>query len=351
MEIDVSSLSQEQFKKEAIVFCEDFAEVDKKTIAKVVDDFEKEHKKVIGDVSNSIFEEMGGQEGKRRGRRDVPPKDYFPQDENMLKMIQNDSNLQKKCEMCNILLSNRREVKNHVQMKHEQELKKAFSKEAMSLVPFHGNYMSWLQREHIVNILASRRKEINKVDKKRSNHDEDGTYFKMIKNQNSTDDIIETQRTIIVPQKDGTEKKAVIKYQLANVTTRPRSPLDDESNESGKRKNHEAERKQAKKITSILDHISGNDENTQAALISKVIHQKGQNFADKVTLKSKELQDCKKLSPVETAAFLSSANLSTNVLTKGITMFNKKWGYNPFASQKKVMAVREEILPINRFLK
>ena len=115
----------------------------------MVDDFEKEHKKVIGDVSNSIFEEMGGQEGKRRGRRDVPPKDYFPQDENMLKMIQNDSNLQKKCEMCNILLSNRREVKNHVQMKHEQELKKAFSKEAMSLVPFHGNYMSWLQREHI----------------------------------------------------------------------------------------------------------------------------------------------------------------------------------------------------------
>ena len=112
-----------------------------------------------------------------------------------------------------------------------------------------------------------------------------------------------------------------------------------------------AERKQAKKITSILDHISGNDENTQAALISKVIHQKGQNFADKVTLKSKELQDCKKLSPVETAAFLSRANLSTNVLTKGITMFNKKWGYNPFASQKKVMAVREQILPINRFLK
>ena len=63
MEIDVSSLSQEQFKKEAIVFCEDFAEVDKKTIAKVVDDFEKEHKKVIGDVSNSIFEEMGWQPG------------------------------------------------------------------------------------------------------------------------------------------------------------------------------------------------------------------------------------------------------------------------------------------------
>ena len=166
-------------------------------------------------------------------------------------------------------------MKNHVQMKHEQEFKKAFSKEAMSLVPFHRNYMSWLQRDHIVKILASRRKELNKVDKKRSDENEDGTYFKMIKNQNSTDDIIETQRTIIVPQKDGTEKKTVIRYQLANVTTRPRSPLDEESNESGKRKNNEAERKQAKKITNILDHISGNDENTQAALISKVIPFKG----------------------------------------------------------------------------
>ena len=113
----------------------------------------------------------------------------------------------------------------------------------------------------------------------------------MIKNQNTADGIIETQRTIIVSQKDGTEKKKVLKYQLANVTTRPRSPMDDESKESCKRKNNEAERKQAKKMKNILDHISGNDEDMQAALVSKVIDQKGQNFADKVTLKSKELQN------------------------------------------------------------
>ena len=56
-EIDASSLSQEQLKKEAIVFSEEFAEVDKKTITKVIDDFEKEHKKVLADVSHSVFEE------------------------------------------------------------------------------------------------------------------------------------------------------------------------------------------------------------------------------------------------------------------------------------------------------
>ena len=350
-EIEPASLSQEKLKNEAIKFSKEFVEVDKKTIAKVVDDFEIEHKQVVADVLHSVFEEMGGEEGKRRGRRDVPPKNYFPQDENMLKIFQNETNLEKKCVKCNTLLSSRIEVKNHIQMNHEEELKKAFSKEAMSLVPFHNSYLSWLQKDHIVNALASRCcKDRNKVDLKRSNENVDDTYFKMIKNQNTADDLIETQRTIIVSQKDGTEKKKVLKYQLANVTTRPRSPIDEESKESCKRKNNEAERKQAKKVTNILDHISGNDEDVQAALISKVIDQKGQNFADKVTLKSKELQDCKKLSPEETAAFLSSANLSTNVLTRGITLFNKKWGHNPFASQKKVMAVREQILPISRFL-
>ena len=51
--------------------------------------------------------------------------------------------------------------------------------------------------------------------------------------------------------------------------------MDDESKKSCKTKNSEAERKQAKKITNILDHISGNDEDMQAALVSKVIDQKG----------------------------------------------------------------------------
>ena len=38
------------------------------------------------------------------------------------------------------------------------------------------------------------------------------------------------------------------------------------------------------------------------------------------------------------------------MLTKGITLFNKKWGRNPFASHKKVRAARDNILPINRFI-
>ena len=43
MEIKATSLSQEELKSKAVMFCEDFGEVDKKTISKIVEDFEKEH--------------------------------------------------------------------------------------------------------------------------------------------------------------------------------------------------------------------------------------------------------------------------------------------------------------------
>ena len=55
MEIKATSLSQEKLKSKAVMFCEDFGEVDKKTISKIVEDFEKEHKRVVANVSNSFF--------------------------------------------------------------------------------------------------------------------------------------------------------------------------------------------------------------------------------------------------------------------------------------------------------
>ena len=76
----------------------------------------------------------------------------------------------------------------------------------------------------------------------------------------SGSDIIETQRTILVPQKNGTGKKTVVKYQMANITTRTKDSENDDKSELGKRKHYEAERLQAKKINNILDHISGKDE-------------------------------------------------------------------------------------------
>ena len=347
-EANASGLSQEQLKLEAMKFSGIFDNVDKKTISKLCDNFEKEHKQILAEASHIIFEEMGGQEGKMRGRKDLPPKNYFPQDQTQLKMIKVAENMQKKCEMCDILMSTNMEMMIHVQNKHADALKKAFSKEVLSLVPSHSKYLDWLKKDHIVNIITSNRKDMSTVQSKYISENHNDRCFKMTKDTVAGSDIIETQRTIIVPQRNGTEKKTVVKYQMANITTRTRESEDDDKSEHGKRKHTEAERKQAKKITHILDHISGKDEDTQASLISKVIDQKGSNFADKVNRNSKELKDNQKYSPQETAALISSSNLPDNVLTKFRTAENKKFGHSRYASHKKVVAAREQILPIDR---
>ena len=128
-EINASGLSQEQLKMEAMKFSEIFSNVDKKTISKVCDIFEKEEKLVVKAASHALFEEMGGQEGKMQGRKDIPPTDYFPQDQSQLKMIKIGQNMERKCEMCDITMSTNMEVMTHVQKKHADALKKAFSKE------------------------------------------------------------------------------------------------------------------------------------------------------------------------------------------------------------------------------
>ena len=174
------------------------------------------------------------------------------------------------------------------------------------------------------------------------NHDEN--CFKMIKSGASGEEIIETQRTI-VSQQNGIEKKIVKNYQFANITTRTK----ETENKSGKRKHSEGERKQAKKITNILDHLSGNDEDREARILSNVIHQKSQKFAGTLASYSKELQDKQKFSQEETASLISGAKISDNALKKLRTTDNKVFGHNRFASHKKVVAAREKILPINRF--
>ena len=266
-EARVSSLSQEQLKIEAEKFSRKFEDLDKKTIAKVVENFEKEHKKMHADVSHSIFEELGGREGKMRGRKDMPPKDYFPQDQTQLKMIKCEYS-QTKCEICDVFMSSMVEVTSHIQMKHADSLKRAFSKEVMAKVSNHTKYLDWLKRNHIVNQITS--KHFDKEQKQKQvlvNHDEN--CFKMIKGGASGEEIIETQRTI-VSQQNGIEKKIVKNYQFANITTRTK----ETENKSGKRKHSECERKQAKKITNILDHMSGNDEDREARILSNVIHQR-----------------------------------------------------------------------------
>ena len=110
---------------------------------------------------------------------------------------------------------------------------------------------------------------------------------------------------------------------MANITTRKREYDTNEDATEVKRKVAEAERQQAKNISNILNHVSGDDEKVQASLISKIIDKKGFEFADEVNRRSKALQENKKFSPEQTAALVTDWG-NDNKVTKNIALFALK---------------------------
>ena len=330
--VNALSLSQDVLKEEAIKFSPVFADLDKKTVLKRVEDFLKMEKKILTQASMLIFKEEGGSEGKMRGRNDVPPKTFFPKAFKMSQL---------RCDVCDFNLSDKDELKVHIKSKHEDVIKKEFAKEVLALAPHHKQYCEWSSQ---VNELAKETHECPKVCTEE--------HLTVTRNLPSGQNIFETTTTKYVLQKDGTKKKIVVKGQVANITTRKR----ESESESGdltevKRKVSEAERRQANNISDILNHVSGDTENAQASLFAKVIDQTNKKipgFADQLTRRSKALQEKQKYSAEETAALISGAKVSDNVFTKLRTASNKTFGHNPFASRHKVTAARENILPISR---
>ena len=147
-DINASTMSQDQLKEEAWKFSPILGNLNKKTIMKRVEDFVKAEKKELSEVSMMIFKEMGGTEGKKRGRFDIPPRTYCPKNFKDFKMTkldpQNES--QMKCEMCDINMSKKEEIMTHIQTNHEDILKRVFSKEVMSLTLNHKEYCEWKPR-------------------------------------------------------------------------------------------------------------------------------------------------------------------------------------------------------------
>ena len=147
-DINASTMSQDQLKEEAWKFSPILGNLNKKTIMKRVEDFVKAEKKELSEVSMMIFKKMGGTEGKKRGRFDIPPRTYCPKNFKDFKMTkldrQNESKM--KCEMCDINKSKKEEIMTHIQTNHEDILKRVFSKEVMSLTLNHKEYCEWKPR-------------------------------------------------------------------------------------------------------------------------------------------------------------------------------------------------------------
>ena len=250
-DINASTMSQDQLKEEAWKFSPILGNLNKKTIMKRVEDFVKAEKKELSEVSMMIFKEMGGTEGKKRGRFDIPPRTYCPKNFKDFKMTkldpQNESKM--KCEMCDINMSKKEEIMTHIQTNHEDILKRVFTKEVMSLTLNHKEYCEWLSQDLCVEIGDSN----DYIAKDAKDVKADQNVVTLTRNLPSGPNIFETQTTKLKVQKDGTTKKTVITGQVANITTRKRESDNNTDDATGvKRKLGEAERRQAKNISNIL---------------------------------------------------------------------------------------------------
>ena len=122
----------------------------------------------------------------------------------------------------------------------------------MSRVPSQSKYLDWLKKDHIVEIMTPKQNVMNKEQLKEiTNHN--ASCFEMTKERECEGDIFETQRTILVPQKNGTEKKKVVKYQMANITTRTRTTSEnDDKSELGKKNMLRQKENKLKRLPTFL---------------------------------------------------------------------------------------------------
>ena len=74
MEIKATSLSQEELKSKAVMFCEDFGEVDKKTISKLLRTLKKSTIEMLQMFQIQFLKKWVDKKAKGEdGRSDVPP--------------------------------------------------------------------------------------------------------------------------------------------------------------------------------------------------------------------------------------------------------------------------------------
>ena len=104
----------------------------------------------------------------------------------------------------------------------------------------------------------------------------------------------------------------------------------------------------ATNVNNILEHVSAHDKETQAIIVAKVVDQNGKDFANEVTKNSREIQNDLKMTPFETASMLAGAGLPDNGGIKLRTAMNKTKGWNVLASHKKVLMVRQNVLPFGK---
>ena len=157
--------------------------------------------------------------------------------------------------------------------------------------------------------------------------------------------VIET-RSEILTEDDGKVRKTVLKQHFVDVTKRKFTEVESEKSIDQKKAKVSTKR-ESETVETVLDHLTGKNEEKKASLVAKVVDNMGSDFAKSVIDKSKVLKEKNKFSPLETAAIIAGSN-SPDVLLDQITAGNNKHGSSPFASRRQVLKARNEKLVISK---
>ncbi len=142
--------------------------------------FLNEHKKVKQEAHTRLMKACGGS-GKKF---DIPPSDFVP----LSLSIEN------KCVKCNDVFENTNSLKSHIKDKHKEDVKKAYSKEAMEMVMEDKIYMDWLNKTTSVDsendrIKISQLQKANRILTEKLNMQSEKEY-PMVKENNGVSELL-----------------------------------------------------------------------------------------------------------------------------------------------------------------
>ena len=287
------NVSQETLKDEVMkYFGQDLEYLDKKTIAKKMRKLKDDHY----NIKNSILRQIQKlKNGKGNGFAN-PPDNFSPE------------------------------------IMDEKERKSAFVKSCRIEIDDHEMYQNWKNEPFSLNLGEN---QISKKDSQFGNNESESIHtqsIKITKQRSCGPNIFDTEKVVILEKPDGTVKKTVIKETFATVTRRKRkaSTCDKENDISD-----EAQRKRARNVDNILNHVNENNKDHKAKMISKIIDAEGPNFGKKVKLSSKVLQENDSLTVVETNNLQVATRSSGFLWRQTRTALRKTLGYSPLASAKK----------------
>ena len=316
-----------------------YFEGDHKTFSSWKDTFVSEHKSIKQEAHRRLMKQCGGT-GKHG---DVPPEDYYPSENITFVTEENE------CKKCEETFNSSSDLKTHVKTEHKEVIKKLYSKDALDNLVCDEKYKAWLESHTEVNTKEEKKmnalQDANKFLTNRANLEHNNIYKKV----KESDGIIETQRVTYTTKEDGTVKKAIVTEQFANVTRKKRKSGDAENiNPETDKVTGSGQKKQADKVSHVLQHIAGESMESRSALVAKLVDKEGPEFAASVMTHSKELKQQKKFTPAQTAAIISGTSSSDRTFEQLRTGFNKTFGSNPFASRHKVEEARQETLPVSK---